>query len=149
MKYIGKKGLELIKKFEGFKSKPYVCQAGKWTIGYGHTNGVTEATRPVTEEEAETMLMEDLMRVTGDLNRLVPESLTQGQFDALCSFCYNLGVPAFQNSTLRKVIDRNPNDHERIRTEFMRWVYVKGRSSDGLIRRREEEADLYCGRVTE
>ena len=149
MKYIGKKGIELIKRFDGFKAKPYLCSAGVWTIGYGHTNGVTKDSRPVSREDAEGLLREDLMAVVDGLNRLVPESLTQEQFDSLCSFCYNLGVPAFQNSTLRKVIDRNQNDHARIRTEFMRWVYVKGRSSDGLIRRREEEADLYCGRVTE
>lgn len=148
-RYIGSKGLDLIKRFEGFRAKPYVCQAGVWTIGYGHTNGVTMDSRPVSREDAEGLLREDLMRVTDGLDGLVPESLTQGQFDALCSFCFNLGVPAFQNSTLRKVIGRNPNDYERIRAEFMRWVHVKGSKSDGLIRRREAEADLYCGRVTE
>lgn len=148
-RYIGRKGIELIKRFEGFRANPYVCQAGKWTIGYGHTNGVTRDSRPVSREDAEGLLREDLMRVTDGLDGIVPESLTQGQFDALCSFCYNVGVPAFQNSTLRKVIDRNPHDHARIRSEFMRWVYVKGSKSDGLAKRRAAEADLYCVRVTD
>lgn len=143
MKYIGKKGLDLIKRYEGFKAKPYVCPAGKWTIGYGHTNGVSADTRPVTEEEAETMLREDLMRITGDLNRAVPESLTQEQFDSLCSFCYNCGTGAFLSSTLRKVINANPMDFGRIRAEFMRWVNAGGKKLPGLVERRRAEANLY------
>lgn len=144
MKYIGKKGLDLIKRFEGFRGKPYVCPAGKWTIGYGHTNGVTKDTTPVTEEDAETLLREDLMRVTKDINRAVPDTLTQNQFDAICSFCYNLGTGAFLGSTLRKVIAANPKDYARIRAEFGRWVYAGKKKLAGLEKRRKAEADLYC-----
>lgn len=147
MKYIGEKGLDLIKRFEGFKEKPYLCPAGVWTIGYGTTNRVTKDTAPISREDAEMLLREDLMARTNELNGLVPESLTQDQFDALCSFCYNLGVFAFQNSTLRKVINHNPMDYEHIRKEFMKWVNVHGRKVSGLIRRREAEADLYCGNM--
>lgn len=144
MKYIGKKGLDLIKRFEGFRAKPYVCPAGKWTIGYGHTNGVNADTRPVTEEEAEMLLREDLMAITNVLNRILPESLTQNQFDSICSFCYNLGFGAFMVSTLYRVIKSNPNDYERIRKEFGRWVNAGGRQLPGLVERRKAEADLYC-----
>lgn len=144
MKYIGKKGLDLIKRYEGFMPNAYLCPAGKWSIGYGHTNGVNKDTKPIDKEEAEMLLKEDLMTITNDLNRILPESLTQNQFDSLCSFCYNLGFGAFMSSTLRKVIERNPHDYEPIRKEFMRWVHVNKVKMNGLVKRREAEADLYC-----
>lgn len=146
MRYIGKKGLALIKRYEGFSAKPYVCPAGKWTIGYGHTNGVTADTKPVTEEEGEQLLREDLMRVTDDLNRIVPASLNQEQFDSLCSFAYNVGLGAYMGSTLRKVVSANPKDIDRIRTEFLKWVYAGNKRLPGLVERRKAEADLFiCG----
>lgn len=144
MKYISQRGLDLIKRFEGFSAKPYLCPAGVWTIGYGSTNNVDKDSKPVDKDEAETLLREALMPITLDLNRIVPDTLTQNQFDSLCSFCYNLGFGAFMSSTLRKVIERNPDDYEHIRKEFMRWVNVNGKKMNGLIKRREAEADLYC-----
>ncbi len=144
MKYIGKKGLELIKRFEGFRATPYLCPGGIWTIGYGTTNRVNKDTAPVSKEDAEMLLREDLTSITNELNRILPDSLNQNQYDAICSFCYNLGIFNFEQSTLRKVIEREPDNHERIRKEFMRWVNVNGKKMNGLIKRREAEADLYC-----
>ncbi|MCM1555818.1 MAG: lysozyme [Bacteroides sp.] len=146
MRIIGKKGIDLIKHFEGFQPKPYLCPAGKWTIGYGTTDGVSRDSKPVSKEEAEMLLRSDMMTIEEDLNRMLPESLdlTQDQFDAVCSFCYNLGTSAFQQSTLKNVILRNPHDHDHIRKEFARWVYVNKRQMKGLVARRKAEADLYC-----
>lgn len=143
MKYIGQKGLDLIKRFEGFRAEPYLCPAGVWTIGYGTTNLVSKDSRPVSMEEAEQLLREALMPIANELNRVLPESLTQEQFDAVCSFCYNLGTGAFLASTLRMVIERDPKDYGRIRKEFAKWVNVNGRKMNGLVNRRMAEADLY------
>lgn len=141
---ISQNGLELIKKFEGFRATPYLCPAGVWTIGYGTTKNVRKDTMPVSKEEAEMLLREALMPITNDLNHILPKSISQNQFDALCSFCYNLGFQAFFNSTLCKVIASDPNDTHRIRKEFMRWVNVNGKKMNGLIKRREAEIALYC-----
>ncbi|MCM1168884.1 MAG: lysozyme [Bacteroides sp.] len=143
---IGKKGIDLIKHFEGFKAKPYLCPAGRWTIGYGTTDGITKDTAPVSEAEAEALLRKDVSFIERGLERIIPglDGLQQDQFDALCSFCYNLSIGAFQGSTLRKVVIRNHNDFPAIRKEFMRWVNVSGRKMNGLVKRREAEANLYC-----
>lgn len=134
-------GIDLIKSFEGFRSAPYICPAGVATYGYGTTAGVTMNTPPITEDEAEALLARDLLRFERSVSRLCPVSLTQGQFDALVSFSYNLGSGALQSSTLRRRLLRG--DYEGAADELLRWVWAGGRRLAGLVRRRAAERVLF------
>lgn len=147
----GRKGLELIKKFEGFYPKPYRDPVGIWTIGYGTTYyligskkvAVKSTDKPLTEPEASKILEIQLATIYEPfVNQLVKKPLNQNQFDALVSFVYNLGASALQRSTLLKKINLNPNDTS-IRAEFQKWRLAGGKVLPGLILRRNEEADLY------
>lgn len=140
-------GLNLIKKYEGFFSKPYLCPAKVPTIGYGvirYPNGrrVTLQDKPITEKEASDLLAQLLVNYENDVKRLVKKPLSQNQFDALVSFTYNLGAANLGKSTLLKKINVNPNDPS-IRAEFPKWNKAAGKVLNGLTRRRNEEADLY------
>lgn len=142
------KGLALIKKYEGFKNKPYLDPVGIPTIGYGvikYPNGkrVTMNDAPMTEKQASDMLAQLLEQTyEKEVNRLVKSSLNQNQFDALVSFTYNLGGTNLGKSTLLKKVNANPCD-PTIRAEFPRWNKAGGRVLAGLTRRRNEEAELY------
>lgn len=141
-------GLALIKRFEGFSATPYICPAGWWTIGFGAVRGldgrpVTAATPPVTEEEAETLLRRDVAVAERAVMRLIAVSLSDGRFDALASFAFNLGGGALQRSTLRRKVNRE--EHDDVPKEFRKWVWGGGRKLPGLIRRREAEATMYLG----
>jgi len=120
-----------------------------WTIGYGTTkypNGTAVKEGDViTQQEADDIFAYQVdtgyapnvdLLVTPD----VP--INQDQFDALVSFTYNVGVNAFADSTLLKKVKVDPND-PTIRDEFMRWVYVNGVVVQGLVNRRQKEADYY------
>jgi lysozyme len=136
-------GKNLIKKFEGLRLSAYQCSAGVWTIGYGHTGGV-KPDAVITEAEAEALLEADLERYEAAVNAAGIPSVTQNQFDALASLCYNIGEAAFGKSTLRRLAKVNPND-TRIKYEFMKWVNAGGKPIEGLRKRREQEAELYFG----
>lgn len=139
---ISKQGIDLIKKYEGFKPYAYLCPANILTIGYGHTRGVRLG-QTCTETEAEQFLMEDLELAEAEVNKVANEvDLTQGQFDSLVSFTFNLGAGNFKTSTLRKKVLNNPAD-PTIMGEFGKWVYVRGKVSQGLQKRRLEESKLY------
>ena len=134
------RGIELIKEHEGFRSHAYLCPAGKWTIGYGHTGGVKSGD-VITRAQGEAFLKSDVSECEKAVNaeRL---NLTQNQFDALVSFVFNFGGPKFKTSTLLKRIREDVND-PRIRYEFSRWIHSKGKVEPGLVKRRKVEADLY------
>ncbi len=143
----GSKGIELIKSFEGFRSKPYKCPAGVPTIGYGATfypNGkkVTMADTPITEEMGTELLLSMLGSFERYVDSYCVDTITQNQFDALVSFVYNLGPANLKSSTLLKKVNINPED-ETIRVEFMKWVKAGGKTLQGLVKRRTAEADLY------
>ena len=139
---INEKGLDLIKSFEGLRLEAYLCPAGVWTIGYGHTKGVKKGMK-ITKEKADELLMEDLQEFQKGVEKLTSKvELTDNQFSALVSFAFNLGLGNLENSTLLKKVNRNPND-ETIRNEFMKWIYAGGKPLEGLKRRRKYEADLY------
>lgn len=143
----GNAGIELIKRFEGFRSAPYKCPAGVPTIGYGATfypNGkkVTMADKAITEAEATELLKSMLVKFEQYVDSYCIDTITQNQFDALVSFCYNLGPANLKASTLLKKVNVNPND-ETIRAEFMKWTKAGGRTLKGLVTRRTAEADLY------
>ena len=143
----GEKGIELIKKYEGFRSKAYLCPAGVPTIGYGATyypggRRVTMNDKPISETDAEFLLKNMLGNYEAGVNRYVRVYLNQNQYDALVSFAYNLGNGALQKSTLLKRINADPNDKD-IKRQFRKWVRAGGRVLKGLQRRREEELNLY------
>ena len=144
---ISNKGLELIKKYEGFRSEPYLCPASVPTIGFGSTyypdgKKVTMQDDPITKEYAEFMLCKMLKNYEDGVNRYVQTEINQNQFDALVSFAYNLGLGALKSSTLLKKVNNNPCD-ETIPNEFKKWVKAGGKVLNGLVKRREEESNLY------
>lgn len=104
------KGLALIKSFEGFSAKPYLCPAGVPTIGYGATyypdgRRVTMQDKPVSEADATDMLRSMLASYEAGVSRYVLVPVTQGQFDALVSFAYNVGLSALKDSTLLRLVN--------------------------------------------
>lgn len=138
---ISTKAINLIKDFEGFKNKPYLCQGGYKTIGYGHMLKANENLEEITNEQAENLLESDIEIAENIVKRNIFVDLTQGQFDALVSFTFNLGSAALQRSTLRQKVNRN--EHDDVPIEFMRWVYANGNILPGLVLRRRAEANLY------
>ena len=142
IEHISQQGLDLIKKFECFYPNTYICPAGYPTIGYGHLIKKGETfDRPISEEEAELLLRQDIQIAERAVLRLITVPLTQGQFDALVSFTFNLGAGALQRSTLRQKV--NKQLHSEVPVEFMRWVWAGGKKLNGLIRRRVSEFNFY------
>ena len=134
------KGIDFIKKHEGFRTKAYKCTSGKWTIGYGHTLNV-KSTDVITLDEAERFLRQDVEFAEKEVNRHNLK-INQNQFEALVSIVFNRGLVNFARSTLLRKMKSNPND-PTIRKEFERWIYAGGKVLNGLVRRRKEEVDLY------
>ena len=140
---IGSDGLNLIKQFEGLSLKAYKCPAGVWTIGYGSTKGVKQG-MVITERQAVERLKQDVRVAEVALNKL-GVNFAQNQFDALCSFIFNLGAGAFATSTLKKRILAQADD-EAICAEIVKWHNAGGKPLTGLKRRRVAEANLFIGR---
>tara|TARA_R100000781_G_scaffold22616_1_gene16780 strand:- start:2645 stop:3088 length:444 start_codon:yes stop_codon:yes gene_type:complete len=140
---ISKEGIALIKKFEGCELKAYRCAANVLTIGYGHTKDVTEDME-ITQEEAETMLINELMEYCNYVDMYVDVPLNQNQFDALVSWTYNLGPKNLQSSTLLKVL--NQEKYNDVPAQMRRWNKANGEVKQGLIRRREAESLLFEGK---
>lgn len=137
------KGIDLIKEFEGCVLKAYKCPAGVWTIGYGTTQGV-KPNMVITQAQAETFLKRDIKPVERFLNSM-GINYTQGQFDALTSWIYNLGIGAFKSSTMYKYIVARRKDVE-IADQMVRWVNSGGKPLLGLKRRRVTEANMFIGK---
>ena len=138
MTKISTQGLDLIKSFEGFSPQAYRCPAGYMTIGYGHMlKEGDHFPQPINENQALELLQTDVSEAENAVNRLIEVCLTQGQFDALSSFTFNLGAGALQRSTLRRKANRQ--QHDEVPAEFMRWVWAGGRKLPGLVKRREAE----------
>ena len=129
--------------FEGCKLTAYRCPAGVWTIGVGHTRGVKQGQK-ITEAQAISLLKGDLLPCENYVNNL-GVCKTQGQFDALVDFCFNLGTGALGRSTLLKFI-RQGKAEQYIRGEFAKWVKSGGKTLAGLVKRRAWEADRYFGK---
>ena len=137
---LGYKGKDLLKFFEGCELVAYQDSVGVWTIGYGHTKGVT-AGMTITQEEAEQMLESELAEYEGYVEKYVTVPLTQNQFDALVVWVYNLGPTNFRNSTLLKEL--NSGNYNAAGTEIKRWNKAGGKVLAGLVKRREAEAELF------
>lgn len=137
---ISSRGLDLIKESEGLKLTAYKCPAGVWTIGYGSTGPHVKVGLTITEEQAEELLRKDVKRFEDGVSAIVGPC-TQGQFDALVSFSFNLGLGALMSSTLLK--RHKAKDYQRAGDEFLRWVNAGGRKLPGLVKRRAAERALY------
>jgi lysozyme len=146
MRHITKQGLNLIKRFEQFVPHIYICPAGYLTIGYGHVIAKHERNSfkdGIDAEKALDILARDLKIAEHAVLTLVKVPLTDGQFDSLVSFTFNVGSGAFQRSTLRQKVNRE--EHDEVPHEFSRWVFAGRRKLKGLITRRALEAKLYMG----
>jgi len=144
MRHVTEEGLNLIKRFEGFSPAIYICPAGYPTIGYGHVVLAHEREQfaeGITQAKATDILRKDVGIAERAVVRLISEPLTDGQFDALVSFTFNLGAGALQRSTLRRKVNRW--EHESVLAELMKWVWAAGKKFPGLIRRRRSESSLY------
>ena len=144
MRHITQDGINLIKRFEGFEPEIYLDAAGLPTIGYGHLLRLGEDEifkSGISEAAGEALLIRDVLLAEQAVCRLIKVPLTDGQFDALVSFAFNLGSGALQRSTLRWKVNRE--EHAAAPDEFMKWVWAGGRKLKGLIKRRDEEVKLY------
>lgn len=137
-----KVGVDLIKTFEGFRSKSYLCPASVWTIGYGSTEGIRKGLI-ITRDEAEQLLIKDLIRFEKHVNSAIYRPLKWHEFDPLVSFSFNVGYRI--NGNLRDYINKgNANS-----AMYLLKRYNRARVSGvlivlpGLQRRREAESFLY------
>jgi lysozyme len=137
-------GIQLIKQFESFAAAPYLCPAGKPTIGYGHVIREGENFSALTKMQADAVLRRDVAACEASISRLVQVPLSQGQFDALVSFVFNLGAGALKRSTLLRRL--NEGNYTAAADNFQRWVYAKNVKLAGLVRRRAAEWALFTGK---
>ena len=145
MRHVTEEGLNLIKRFEGFSHTIYICPAGYPTIGYGHVVLAHEQDQfatGITQAEATELLRKDVRIAERAVLRLISVPLTDGQFDALVSFTFNLGAGALQRSTLRRKVNRG--EHKGVPAELMKWVWAAGKKLPGLVRRRQAEGVAYA-----
>ena len=138
---------ELAKPFEGLSLEPYHDPVGYPTIGYGHLLS-REVGAPLArwdplpdEEAADDLLDADMGSAAGSVTRLIQVPLTALQAAALIDFAFNCGAGNLQASTLRRVINRG--EFDAAPAQFRRWVYARGVKLNGLVRRREAEAQLW------
>ncbi len=133
--------INALKQFEGYRDTAYLDSASVATIGWGHTKGVKLGMR-CTRAEAEQWLRQDLAPAEAYVNT-IPEVNTQGKFDALVDFAYNLGLGNLKSSTLLKKIKAGA-PVEDVQAQFRRWVYAGGKRLKGLVKRREWEAQRWA-----
>ena len=134
---------DLIKEFEGCKLTAYpdpATNAEPITIGVGHTGGV-KLGDVITQEQADEYLINDVFHAANAVNQMVAIPITQGEFDALCSFAFNLGVTNLRNSTLLRKL--NSGNKDSAANQFLVWNMANGRVMAGLTRRREAERTLF------
>jgi lysozyme len=154
---ISQKCIQQIKLDEGVKNKPYQCPAILWTVGVGHVIDPTHARVPLADrkklpipagwdrvlsaDEIDEILRKDLNRFEQGVLRLIKVKLTQGQFDALVSFSFNVGLGNLQNSTLRMKLNRG--DYEGAAEQFLVWTKAGGKVLKGLVIRRTHEKEMF------
>lgn len=136
---ISEAGIKLICKWEEFRPYAYVCPAGLWTIGYGHTGGV-KPTDKIDLAQGEAYLRKDLEIVERCLNSLTIK-LNQNQYDALCSLIFNIGTGNFLRSTLLKCLQAE--QYDKASSEFLKWRKANGKVLKGLEARRKDEQELF------
>jgi GH24 family phage-related lysozyme (muramidase) len=148
-RHINEKGLALVKEFEGCQLEAYLCPAGVWTIGYGHTLSAVPGML-IDETKAEALLREDLRKAEEAVERLVKVPINDNQFSALVSFVFNIGASvglggepgAFDRSTLLKMLNAG-EEAETVVAQFLRWNKAGDEELPGLTRRRHAERALF------
>jgi len=154
---VSQKCINQIKQDEGVKNKPYQCPALLWTVGVGHVIDPNHAKVPFADrkalpipdgwnrvlsaEEIDEILRKDLARFEAGVLRLIKVKLTQGQFDALVSFSFNVGLGNLQNSTLRMKLNRG--DYEGAAEQFLVWTKAGPKTLPGLVKRRTHEKEMF------
>jgi len=154
---VSNKLIEMIKHHEGVRTKPYQCPALLWTVGVGHVIDPAHARVPMADrkqlsipegwnrvlsiDEVNDILKKDLNRFEAGVLRLCPGKLTQGQFDALVSFSFNVGLGNLQRSTIRMKVNRG--DMEGAAESFLDWTKAGGKVLKGLVNRRNDERALF------
>lgn len=133
-------GEKLIKQWEGYREKAYLCAANQWTIGWGHTKTARRG-MIIDRDQAQKLFNEDIAEFERAVNRLCKVPITQGQFDALVSFAFNLGVYALGSSSLLRAL--NALDYSGAAKWFDRYVYANRTKLPGLVSRRQEEKKLF------
>ena len=154
---VSAKAIKMIKHHEGVRQKPYKCPAKLWTVGVGHVlypeqgklkidqrDGFAmkiEDFRTFSMEEVDAILRADLDRFERGVEKFCPVPLTQGQFDALVSFSFNVGLGTLQRSTLRQKVLRG--EMEGAAEEFLKYTLAGGKVLKGLVTRRNDERALF------
>jgi lysozyme len=154
---ISQQCLNMIKHHEGVRTRPYRCPALLWSVGVGHVidqNHIRvkfderkniplppEWDRVLSMAEVDSILAADLVGFERGVLRLCPQNLTQGRFDALVSFSFNVGLGNLQKSTIR--MKHNRGDFEGAAESFMDWTKAGGKVLPGLVKRRKDEVSLY------
>ena len=138
--------IHMIKHHEGVRNEPYQDPIGLWTVGVGHLIGNGKSlpkswNKTFTDQEVDDLLRADLDRFEAGIERLTSVPLTQGQFDALVSFSFNVGLGNYQASTLRSKLNRG--DYEGAANEFPKWRRAGGKILQGLVNRRKDEKNLF------
>ena len=133
-------GQALTERFEGCSLTAYPDVVGVWTIGYGHTGGVTRG-MSCTQAQADAWLTEDIQWAVSVVQNQVLVPLTQGQFNALVDFVFNVGGSAFARSTLLAKL--NTGDYAGAAGQFQAWVFAGGKVSQGLLNRRIAEQEAF------
>ncbi|WP_439327587.1 lysozyme [Lonepinella sp. BR2357] len=144
---LSQQGINALKGYEGLRTKAYLDDAGKWTIGYGHTGKVGNIPvgkgMTITDQQAEDLFKSRLPEFENAVRNSINVPLTQNQYDALVSLAYNIGPTAFQNSTLVKKL--NAGDMSGAADQFMAWRKAGGKDNQGLINRRNREREMFLG----
>ena len=156
---VSDKCISMIRHHEGVRFRPYRCPAKLWTLGVGHVLYPLQGRLPLdqrqdfrlqaqddrtfTTEEVDGILHNDLVRFERGVTTLCPISLTQGQFDSLCSFSFNCGLGTLQRSTLRQKLLRG--ETEDAAQELLKYVIGGGRVLPGLVKRRQDERAVFLG----
>ena len=143
---VSAEGLNFIKRFEGVRNRPYRCSAGLWTIGVGHLIGdgkllPKDWNRVFSEKEINALLATDISKFERGVRMYIKVPLRQCEFDALCSFAFNLGLGTLQRSTLRQKINRG--DKNGAAETLLKYCRASGKVIKGLQIRRQAEYKLF------
>lgn len=141
---VSRSAIELIKRFEGYRRKSAQLAEGRWTIGYGHTLTAREGAE-VSEQDAEALLMYDLIAVSHSVNEWVFTPLNQNQFDALVAFVFNIGLENFRRSSVLRRLNEGSLIQAACAMELWRKAEFEGEKIvvDALVRRRAAEKTLF------
>ena len=141
---VSRTAIELLKRFEGYRRQAAELPDGRWTIGYGHTQTARQGAQ-VSEEDAEALLLYDLIAVAHTVNELTYTPLSQTQFDALCGFTFNIGLDNFRRSSVLKRINEGALIQAACGMELWRKADFEGERIiiDALVRRRAAEKALF------